>query len=381
MCRSFRHSFLLLLALLSPVFAEEQKLDQTRENLKAIEARIAQTVQSLSDKQKQEKSLKNDLKTVEREFAQLSQRVSSQQQRLDVLAREIAGAEGEIGRQQEASKGLQAQVQRRLVAIYKGGDVGLFRAFSSDATPARMAEDYDFFSRIVRKDRELLASYRQRLAELGRSRKELSTLRQEQEALVAQGISDRDAQKKAAQLKKRLLAKVQQDKSGMASELAELKERAARLSSLVKKLESTKTEGYTHKSSLFGKQKGRLPWPVNGKIKLPFGTGRHAELGTQYDSHGLEISAAPNQPVAAVWPGRVAFASWFNGYGNLLIVDHGDSYFTLYAQAARLEKKVGDQVAQGDVVALAGFEGKEIVYFEIRHRGTPLDPADWLKSR
>jgi septal ring factor EnvC (AmiA/AmiB activator) len=244
-----------------------------------------------------------------------------------------------------------------------------------------MAEDYDYFSRIIRKDRILLTTYRQRLADLKISRNQLSVLRQEQEQLVAQGRKDKAAQKKAAQLKKSLLAKVRRDKAGISAELVELKERAARLSSLVKKLESTKTQEYSQKSSLFGAQKGRLPWPVNGKVKLAFGTGRHTELGTLYDSHGVELSASPNQPVAVVWPGKVVFAGWFNGYGNLLIVNHGDSYFTLYAQAARLEKKVGDLVRQGDVVALAGFDGKEVVYFEIRHRGTPLDPSVWLKSR
>ena len=384
MLSSFRLIFLWLLLLLLPFFsvlAAEKTLDQTRLNLKEIEARIARTAQSLTDKQGQEISLKNDLKTVEREVEQLAERVSLQQKRLETLALDMAASEQEIGRQQNASKELQDQVHRRLASIYKGADIGMLRAFSSTSSPARMAEDYDYFSRIIRKDRILLTKYRQRLADLKISRKQLSVLRQEQKQLVAQGRKDNAAQKKAAQLKKHLLAKLRRDKAGISAELAELKERAARLSSLVKKLESTKTQEYTQKSSLFGARKGRLPWPVNGKVKLAFGPGRHTELGTRYDSHGVELSASPNQPIKAIWSGRVAFASWFNGYGNLLIVDHGDSYFTLYAQAARLEKKVGDLVRQGDVVALAGFDGKEVVYFEIRHRGTPLDPCVWLKSR
>jgi murein hydrolase activator len=381
---SFRHIFLWLLLLLLPFFsvlAAEKKLDQTRRNLKEIEARIARTAQVLTDKQGQEISLKNDLKTVSRKVEQLAERVSLQQKRLETLAQDMAASEQEIGRQQNASKGLQDQVHRRLAAIYKGADIGMLRAFSSTSSPARMAEDYDYFSRIIRKDRILLTKYRQRLANLKSSRNQLSVLRQEQKQLVAQGRKDRAALKKAAQLKKHLLAKVRRDKAGISAELAELKERAGRLSSLVKKLESIKSQEDTQKSSLFGARKGRLPWPVNGKVKLAFGPGRHTELGTRYDSHGVELSASLNQPVKAIWSGRVAFSSRFNGYGNLLIVDHGDSYFTLYAQAARLEKKVGDLVRQGDVVALAGFDGKKVIYFEIRHRGTPLDPCVWLKSR
>ncbi len=75
------------------------------------------------------------------------------------------------------------------------------------------------------------------------------------------------------------------------------------------------------------------------------------------------------------------FANWFKGYGNLLIIDHGDSYYSLYAQAASLAKHVGEAVATGEVVALAGYEGARRFYFEIRHSGTPLDPESWLAPR
>ncbi|MEJ2201769.1 MAG: peptidoglycan DD-metalloendopeptidase family protein [Desulfuromonadaceae bacterium] len=361
--------------------AQAQKLDQVRQSLQEIEARIERTSQSLTRKQEEEDSLQRDLKTVSRQVTVLERRLQQHQQRLAELKDDMETAEAEIRERQKTVDTLQGQVQRRLVAIYKGGGAGWLALFSGETTPARMAEDYDFFRRIVRKDRELLTDFRARLAELQGGRERLTALKAEQEALVAQGMADRDTRKKAAQLKQRLLAKVRKDQAGMAEELAELKERATRLSALVKKLESAKTPEYTQKSSPFADQKGRLSWPVNGTIKLAFGPGRHVESGTRYESHGIEISAAVGQPVTVVWPGRVVYANWFNGYGNLLIVDHGDSYFTLYAQAARLEKKVGDQVQRGDVVALAGLEGKEMIYFEIRYRGTPLDPAAWLNSR
>ncbi len=372
---------LLLLIPCSPLSAEEKKIDDTRQTLKEIEQRIAQAAKSLSEKQAQEKTLGNDLKTVERELDRLRQRVDSQGQRLASLKQDVAAAEREIAAQRNASLGMKEQVNRRLRALYKGGEMGLLRAFFSSGSPARMAEDYDYLGRIVRKDRELLTTYRQRVVELEGSLQKLASLRQEQEQTVAAGLKDQESVKDAVQLKKRLLSKVQRDKGQIASELAELKERAARLSGLVKKLESTQTREYTEKPSLFSAQKGRLPWPVKGRVKVAFGTGRHAELGTLYESHGIEIAAARDQPIAAVWQGKVVFANWFKGYGNLLIVDHGNSYFTLYAQASRLEKRIGDQVQKGETVAFSGFEGNDAVYFEIRHRGTPLDPAAWLASR
>jgi septal ring factor EnvC (AmiA/AmiB activator) len=371
--------------------AAGKKADETRQSLKEIEQRLSQASKSLSKKEKEEKSLGKDLKTVESELARLQQNMANQDKRLVSLKEELAAAEGESVRRKEAAESLRGQVEQRLVTLYKDGDMGLLRALMLARSPARMAEDYEFFGRIVRRDRELLDGYRRRLEELSATRERLAGLQAEQEALVAQGRRDRDSLKKAAELKKRLLAKVKTDKGKLAGEVAALKERAARLSSLVKKLESTKPPAYTSKPSAqdpktplanpFGRQKGRLSWPVNGKVKVPFGTGRHADLGTLYESHGIEISASPQQPVTAVWSGRVAFANEFKGYGNLLILDHGDSYYTLYAQASRLAKRVGETVAQGETVAYAGYDGSDTVYFEIRHRGTPLNPAPWLKPR
>ncbi len=384
MSRFLLHICLWLLLLLipcTPVFAAEKKLGETRQTLNEIEQRIAQAAKSLSEKKAQEKTLGNDLKTVERELGRLRQRVESQERRLSSLKQELLAAEQGIAGQRSASSGLRKQVNRRLRTLYKGGEMGLLRAFFSSGSPAKMAEDYDYFGRIVRKDRELLTTYRQRVDELEASLQKLATLRLEQEQVVAAAQKDQETLKGAAQLKKRLLSKVQQDKGQIASELAELKERAARLSGLVKKLESVKTREYTEKPSLFSAQKGRLPWPIKGKVKVGFGTGRHAELGTLYESHGIEISTSKDQPVAAVWQGKVVFAKWFKGYGNLLIVDHGNSYYTLYAQASRLVKRVGDSVQKGEVVAFSGFEGSDAVYFEIRRRGAPLDPAAWLGSR
>ena len=372
---------LLLLIPCAPGSAEQKKLDDTRQTLKEIEQRIAKATKSLSEKKGQEKSLSNDLKTVERELGRLRQRVDSQGERLASLKKQVAAAEQDIAGQRNASKSLKEQVNRRLRALYKGGEMGLLRAFFSSGSPARMAEDYDYLGRIVRKDRELLMAYRQRVEELEASLSKLAALRQEQEQVVAAGRKDQESLKGAVQLKKRLLSKVQKDKSQIASELTELKERASRLSGLVKKLESTKPREYSQKSSSFSAQKGRLPWPVKGRVQVGFGTGRHATLGTLYESHGIEIGASQDQPIAAVWQGSVIFANWFKGYGNLLIVDHGGSYYTLYAQASRLKKRVGDLVQKGETVAYSGFEGNDAVYFEIRHRGTPLDPTAWLGSR
>jgi septal ring factor EnvC (AmiA/AmiB activator) len=116
-------------------------------------------------------------------------------------------------------------------------------------------------------------------------------------------------------------------------------------------------------------------------VRIGYGPTRHPELGTQIESNGLEIAVAPQTPVKSVWGGRVLYASPLKGFGNLMVIDHGDKYYSLYAHAAKFTRRVGDVVESGDVVALAGNEGRDVIYFEIRHRGEPVDPMQWLAPR
>ncbi len=364
--------------------AGAEKVDEIRQDLKQIEQRIAVANRSLTEKRNQEKSLSHDLQSVEKKQAALQQRIDTQKQRLKLLKDEITKGERDVADQRKAVQGLKKQINERLAALYKGGELGLLRAVFGAETPLRMGEDYDYLGRIVRRDRELLNDYRHRLHALNAGLTRLSALRKDQEQLVAESRCDQDTLEQAARLKKRLLGQTRKDQGKLAEEVAALKERATRLSRLVRKLESAEAKQSSKgpaaalSSSPFGRQKGRLPWPATGKVEVGFGTGKHPKLGTLYESNGIEIRAAQNRPIAAVGGGKVVFANPFQGYGNLLIIDHGDNYFTLYAQASRLTKKVDERVRQGETVA---FSGADTVYFEIRHRGVPLDPQAWLAPR
>ncbi len=244
-----------------------------------------------------------------------------------------------------------------------------------------MLEDYDFLGRIVQYDRNLLEDYRQRLKERQKAMTRLAASRNRQQRLLADLRQEEAELKRTRKLKERFLAAVRRDRDALNSVVAELRKRAARLTSLVRGLESGRNAEYTENAPLFPMQQGLLPWPVQGRIKVGFGTKKHPELGTMIENHGIEISAAPDTPIKAVWHGRVAFAKRFQGFGNLVIVDHEDGYYTLYAQAAKLLKEAGDRVDKGETIAISGYGGNDFVYFEIRNGSTPLDPVKWIARR
>lgn len=379
----WRHAMAMTwcLLLLLATLTSASELDEGRRKLEEIQRRIAQTAKNLEAKQTAERSLAADLQTVETEISRLGAKLAEQKRRLAALEAEIAAGEESATVARRAAAASELDVRRRLAALYKSGETGMVKILFSPASPAQMAEDYDFLGRVVRRDRELLANYRRQLAELQTALERLAALRREQQASLAALGENQKTARQASRLKAALLEQVRGDRQALAAALAELRERAGRLSGLVKKLESEKPREYSEKTGLFAAGKGRLPWPVDGAIRIGFGAARHPELGTMYDSHGIEIAADGEKPIRAVGSGRVLFANWFKGYGNLLIIDHGDSYYSLYAQASRLSKKVGDLLATGDVLGYTGLEGSKGVYFEIRRGGTPLDPLPWLRPR
>ena len=149
--------------------------------------------------------------------------------------------------------------------------------------------------------------------------------------------------------------------------ITELKEREKALHSLVNKLTVRASE---LRGTGFKNLQGKLPPPVKGTIFSPKGREK-----------GIGIKAPEGTKIQAIFKGKIAYAAWFKGYGNLIIIDHGGGYHTVVAHASRLLKKVGEKVKRGDVVALVGSTGSiegPMLYFDIRYHGTAVNPLTWM---
>ena len=133
-------------------------------------------------------------------------------------------------------------------------------------------------------------------------------------------------------------------------------------------------------SSGFGRLRGRLDWPVAGRVVASYGETRAS--GVDWD--GMVLSTERSAPVHAVAAGRVIYADWLPGLGLLAIVDHGSGYLSLYGYNDQLRRSAGEAVAAGDVIAAAGDSGgrpEPQLYFEIRRGGKPIDPRPWFRQR
>jgi septal ring factor EnvC (AmiA/AmiB activator) len=135
----------------------------------------------------------------------------------------------------------------------------------------------------------------------------------------------------------------------------------------------------TDSKDAFAKLRGKLSWPVTGKLLASFGQTRAG--GVKWD--GVLVSGPQGATVRAVYHGRVVYADWLSGLGLLTIIDHGDGYLSLYGHSERLYKEVGERVTAGDTIATVGDSGGRstpALYFEIRKAGRPIDPRPWFKS-
>jgi len=132
----------------------------------------------------------------------------------------------------------------------------------------------------------------------------------------------------------------------------------------------------------FSNNRGTLPWPAAGKVSTRFGQRVELSFGTQTSHHGIDIRATSGEAARGIASGRVAYADWLAGYGQVVILDHGEDYHSIYAHLSKVHVEAGDMVTQGASVGTVGDTGSTrgtVLYLEIRQKGQPIDPIRWLR--
>ena len=393
---------LLVLAALLLAPPEPARAD-VRDDLQGIKKQIKEKNLLISKTQKVETKVSGELQQIQKSLAE-------KEASLVALGRDLAGVEkgidqtlADIDVERIEAERKRVQINRRVAALYKGGDTGNLRVFFSSESFPQMTENLRYMRSILENDRKLFEQYSQNLERL----KGLK-LRLEQEAARKEGIRrSMEAKKREIEEEKSrkatYLVKVRQDKQGYLASLKELQANAGRLQSMIRKLEARKRKEYSAKvrpksqgkggetlapptppvpDRGLGAQRGRLSLPVNGRIVDRFGRHKHPDFDSFTVSNGISVSAPAGAPIHAVFDGEVIFADYFKGYGNMIIVDHGGGFFSLYAHASSVAKRVGSKVSRNDVLASVGDVDSSkgpMLYFEIRYQGKPVDPAPWFR--
>lgn len=359
--------------------AKQTLLKKTKKVEAAVSQELQDILKNLARKEFELKQLDRDLTTVEGAIVRTGQ---------------------EVARVTEEAKMKQRQIERRLTSLYKAGELGAVRMFFSAESFPQMAENIRYMRSVLEHDKRIFAEYTQKLEELSQLKVRLEKDAFRKERLKGTIASKKSEIEEEKQKKASLLSKVQGDRKSYEQSIRELSANAARLQNMLNRLEAEsrkrafqkqEKQGSTRKvlpelppvpDRGFASQKGRLPMPVRGQVVEGFGKHKHPEFNSYTFTKGIFIAAAAGSEIKAIYEGTVIFADYFKGYGNMVIVDHGGGYFTLYAHAERINRKVGSEVSRGDTLAVVGDVDSTrgpVLYFEVRHQGKPEDPAGWIR--
>lgn len=281
----------------------------------------------------------------------------------------------------EARKAQQKRELRvRLVALYRMGGLSYVRMLLALEDQRNPLEAMSMLSYLVSRDARLVHRFEETQTQLDGHRAALVASQQRVQATRVE-VERRRAEVVAAKAQKEIvLARLRKEESGTAKQLAVLEEKARRLQRLVDTLSQQK-RGLDPATDIRSVQ-GALDWPVRGKVFERFGRQRNPKFATWTVNNGLKIEAVPGAQVRAVFQGTVLFSQWFKGYGNLIILDHGNRVFSLYGNLKQSLVSVGDRIATGQPIAGVG-ESEETatghLYFEMRRDNKPEDPQKWLR--
>lgn len=338
-------------------------------------------------------TLRQALQKRQLEQRQLERRLEDSERRIGELAREIRRLEAELAE----LKARRAEVDRRLRTVgetrdrhrahlaaalrslyAQGRDTGL-RLWLGESDPAVIGRTRTYLTYLTRARVRHMQAVREAEAELRRLQTTLAATQRELEARHRR-LQGRQERLRVAQAERRqILAALQRRNERDAARLERLLADQKRLQGLVDGLE----RGARSPRRADGRWRhGSLVWPVQGKVVARYGAPRAADGRLRWQ--GWVIRAPEGTPVRAVDEGVVRYAGWMRGYGNLIIIDHGRQRLSLYGFNQALLKGVGERVRAGEAVALVGASGgreRPALYFELRQRGKPLDPARWLAKR
>ena len=367
----------MMLSLTSLSVADDKqqaRLDDLKRSITSLEKKLI-----ASDKEKN--SLQSDLKKVEieasqinRNLRQLRKKISGVEKKLSSLDKQEVELQNDIALQSGA-------IVDQISAAYKLGNQEPIKLLLNQEDPQKVARVFKYYGYFLQARTEKIQRY---MADVDKLAEVIEDINSQKLELTKSRAELESGQKKlSGRVKKRsgTLSKLQASLRTDKKKLGSLQKERGKLEEILSAVEEAVIDMKLPKNyQPFVSRKGKLKWPLKGRVAHSYGSPRSGELRWE----GWLISAKAGAAVNAVHNGRVVFSNYLRGFGLLIILDHGDGYMTLYAHNQELLKDTGDWVQSSETVARAGDTGglsKPARYFEIRKQGKPADPKSWLGSR
>jgi murein hydrolase activator len=325
----------------------------------------------------QERTLLVELRKLEVERELKSEELAASERNLRETREKLLETIARAAALRNAAESERPDAEQRLVQLYKLGQAGYWRLLLDSDDLRSIGRAYRTASALNHLDRERVQQHQRTLQALARERQALETHARDITRLQAHSAAARAAIDRAVAARTALVTSIDARRDLNAQLTGELEAAQQRLQGAVAQLGNKGTPVMLPLRPF----RGALPWPATGVVIGRFGRQTNSRFGTSVARSGIDISLAEGQPVRAVHEGAVAFADQFTGYGNLIIVDHGDGAYSLYGYLSSLDVARGAHVDALTPLGASGRDpsGNPALYFELRVDGKPVDPLQWLK--
>lgn len=403
---------LALLISLSQVAHAEKKSEATPQSLSLVQEKLAKLKQALNQSQEARKDAADALKDSEVAISVANKKLYEINQKQQAHKAMLAKLAAESLATNQALTSQQKQLSTQLYQQYLHGRQSYVQMVLQNDHPSAMARDVHYFSYIAKVRAELINKMQGNLNHLNQLNEETTSTLEKVAELKQKQIDERQVLQSQKQVKSKIVRSLSQQIAMQRGEIKKLSRDEKRLSQLVERLaratpasekkqknkrtaradnsETNKAAqeappalannvepSFEGHSGNFSSLRGKLRLPVRGEVSNRFGSSR-ADSGISWK--GLFIKANEGSEVKSVASGRVVFADWLRGFGNLIILDHGDGYMSLYGNNQAVLRQVGDSVKAGDAIASVGNSGGNEangLYYELRRQSRPFDPLSW----
>ncbi len=366
----------------------DQQIAQQKKELDQLNKRIQFHSRELAQAQKKEKGYLRELSTFDSRVQQTKEQIALLDLEIQKNKNELEQVSASIAKQNERISALQEILAQRCVAIYKYGGAADLNVLLSAADLTELNNLTYLMNRLSREDEKNIEALENEKLALKANELKLQQSSEELAQRVKQRERDLAANKQSAARRRELLSRIEKEKQVHQAAMRESEEAQREVQKKIsdylrKKAEAQKNAGNkgAPKGSVLT-HKGRFDWPVpDRRITSKFGTRIHPKFKTKRQHTGIDIASASGTPIKTAGAGEVIFAGWMRGYGQVIIIDHGSNYATVYAHMSKILVDDGDIVKKGAVIGRVGQTGVATgphLHFEVRVNGTARDPMKYL---
>ncbi len=373
---------IILMLIISLDASGQQDVSKFQERLAEISQQIEQLRLKIEEEEKKESTTLSRLERIGFNKGLIKKEISLYAIQLEKANRELSSLNKSIPELEAKLDEENQSIDKILITTYKFGKLNFLQFMLQADNMGTLISENKHLTLLAQYQEKIISNYMKNLDQLETVEKELQTKKGEASRLIKNAEKKRKELQAQERKNRALITEIKKNKKLHLQTLEELRVRAQQLLILIEKLLKEEISLPINLIPLYEKR-GKLPWPIEGKVTSKFGLQRHPQFKTTTMNNGIEISPRKNYVIVrAIHPGKVVYSDYFQGYGNLIIVDHGMSYYSLYGHCSDILVKKGDLVKAEHPIALVGDIGSlegDSVYFEIRFKTKPLNPLQWLK--